>query len=779
MAQGALLRLLLLCGARPMRSWRSSPSSHFHQRLTLRASMAASYPSRALADTEPAASLATSEAADGVASDRLLRARSRLQQALDEAKGVSKPSAEQWTPKPPYDPEVAAQRFKRNGDAVMRRQAQLLGPVFGFLSRVVLDYQAGNEEKHRQKRAVELREVISSLGPAIIKAGQALSSRSDLLPAEYLAELSKLQDQIPPFPTAEAFRIIEEELGRPLNESYAAIDEAPMAAASLGQVYQATLLDGTKVAIKVQRPGAEPTIALDLYILRSYSATLTWLISLLGRQIDLVSVIDDFGELIYSEIDYAIEAASARRFVSLYGSIANVTAPKVYTALSTRKVLTMEWIDGVRLTDREALLRQGLDPSRLVDTLTQCTLRQILQNGFFHADPHGGNLLVDKAGRLVYIDFGMMSFVAPSQRYAIIEAVVHMVNRDFRALAQLYKELGFIPADESIEPIATALNEALPNVLNSSVAEFNFKSVIDKLGDVMYTYPFSLPPFYIAVIRCLGVLEGVAMQVDQDFAIIKDAYPFVATRLLTDRAPQLQNALQQLIFKDGQVRWTYFEDLFENALQNPDYDLVTAAEQESGLSDYLLSDEGAPLLEALSESLVDELDTLSADTVAYLFNSTLSLARQLLLSSPGNASTLATGADIAGNIPPPASEASEAFVRAALTSLSDTIASLSSGEWEAAVQSVEELTDEQMSPTMRRTVRWLGYLRESSVAGADLSRVGVLLGSLLTQQRFQQQLADVSLQLFERGLLRGIRSLFGVRMSDETGDRPGKRSTQY
>ena len=204
-------------------------------------------------------------------------------------------------------------------------------------------------------------------------------------------------------------------------------------------------MDGQPVAIKVQRPGAEETIALDLYILRSYaphlsphlspptppshlthppsflpsahrySMTLTRITKLLGRDIDLVSVIDDFGHLLYSEIDYSLEADNARRFTSLYGSLPNVSAPQIYPDLSSRRVLTMEWIDGVRLTDREGLQSYGLDPSALVDTLVQCSLRQMLANGFFHADPHAGNLLVKENGELVYIDFGMMSYLADTQ----------------------------------------------------------------------------------------------------------------------------------------------------------------------------------------------------------------------------------------------------------------------------------------------------------------------------------------------------------------------------
>lgn len=170
-------------------------------------------------------------------------------------------------------------------------------------------------------------------------------------------------------------------------------------------------------------------------------------------------------------------------------------------------------VDGARLNDLDALRRMRLDGTKLVNTLVQCSLRQMLENGFFHADPHAGNLLAMPNGKLCYLDFGMVSYVEAAQRYSIIEAVVHMVNRDFVALAKLYQRMGFIPLDVDTQPIILALEKALPDVLNSAVSDFNFKNVIGKLGDVMYKFPFSLPPYYIAIIRCLGVLEGLAMQV--------------------------------------------------------------------------------------------------------------------------------------------------------------------------------------------------------------------------------------------------------------------------
>ena len=200
-----------------------------------------------------------------------------------------------------------------------------------------------------------------------------------------------------------------------------------------------------------------------------------------------------------------------------------------------------------------------------------------------------------------------------------------MVNRDFAALAKLYQELGFIPADEDITPVVQALNNALPDVLNASVTELNIKSVVERLGDVFYMYPFSLPPFYVAIIRCLGVLEGVALQVDGSFAIIQDAYPYIASRLLTDPSPRLQAALYSLIFRNGELQWNYLEGLLEKASKSSDSDmnaLVSAVEQ---LADYLLSPEGEPALNSLKLQLVEELDELGAESASYVRQSLTSL----------------------------------------------------------------------------------------------------------------------------------------------------------
>ena len=289
-----------------------------------------------------------------------------------------------------YDPVAAEKLLFRQPTKWVLRNIQIAGPLGLWAAGVVSDFLF-RVSNNRRRRAQQLLQAISGLGPAIIKAGQALSSRPDLLPAEYLEELQKLQDDVPSFPNKVAFATVEKELGVQFDDVFELVEEQPVAAASIGQVYKARLrANGDLVAVKIQRPNCEEIISLDLYVLRWWSGIYTKIFTLLNRDINVQSIIDDFGELIYREIDYVAEAANAQRFNELYAAVTDVFVPKIYSDLTTRKVLVMEWVDGFRLTDSSSLARYGLEKKKLVDTLVQCSLRQVLENGFFHADPHAG-----------------------------------------------------------------------------------------------------------------------------------------------------------------------------------------------------------------------------------------------------------------------------------------------------------------------------------------------------------------------------------------------------
>ena len=210
----------------------------------------------------------------------------------------------------------------------------------------------------------------------------------------------------------------------------------------------------------------------------------------------------------------------------------------------------------------------------------------------------------------------MMSYAAAKQRNGFLLAVVHIVNRDWSALVKVYQNLGFIPEGTDVQPIENALEDALPDVLNSDISELNFKNVVGKLGDIMYTYPFSLPPFYISIIRCLGVLEGLAIQVDPKSRIISKAYPYVANRVLTDDSQEeLREALRRLIFNtDGSIRWSRLESLLDEAKDSSGFDVVPVLDK---LIDYALSSEGEELLNDIADQIVKEADSLGRDTLIY------------------------------------------------------------------------------------------------------------------------------------------------------------------
>ncbi|NET36159.1 MAG: AarF/ABC1/UbiB kinase family protein [Cyanothece sp. SIO1E1] len=513
-----------------------------------------------------------------------------------------------------YDPEAIAARYRPKPIRVFSRIVSILWPCVTFSFSLWLDRITNKVEPNAKQRAIHLREILTRLGPAYIKVGQALSTRPDLLPAPYLSELTKLQDQLPPFSNQLAFQFIQEELGAHPHEIYAELSSNPVSAASLGQVYKGKLKTGETVAVKVQRPDLAERITLDLYILRQLSIWATR--SFKQIRSDLVGIMDEFGARIFEEMDYAHEGRNAEHFAQLYGHLPDIYVPKIYWPYTGRRVLTMEWISGVKLTQHELLQAQGINTNYLVEIGVQCSLRQLLEHGFFHADPHPGNLLATPDQKLAYLDFGMMSEVKPHQRYGLIEAVVHMVNRDFGGLANDYIKLEFLTPDTDLTPIIPALADVFNDALGASVAEMNFKSITDKFSAVMYDYPFRVPAYYALIIRSLVTLEGIAINVDPNFKVLSKAYPYVAKRLLTDPAPELRSSLQELLFRDDSFRWNRLENLLRNARDSDEYDLSYLIDQTLN---FLFSERGEFIRDRIVEEIVNGVDTLGRNAVENVF----------------------------------------------------------------------------------------------------------------------------------------------------------------
>ena len=512
-----------------------------------------------------------------------------------------------------YDPIAIAQYYSSLPLKVFGRFIGIFFPLISFALGLWLDKITNSSKNNLDKRATQIRKLLTKLGPAYIKIGQALSTRPDLVPPQFLEELAQLQDNIPAFSNEVAYQFIEEELGDRPEAIYAEISDLPVAAASLGQVYKGKLWSGETVAIKVQRPGLADSITLDLHVMR----TLCIWLQANFKQIrsNLVSIVDEFAERIFEEMDYENEGRNAEKFAELYGSMQDIYVPGIYWQYTGKRVLTMEWITGTKLTNLEAVAAQGLNATYLVEVGVQCSLRQLLEHGFFHADPHPGNLLAMPDGKLAYLDFGMMSQVKPYQRYGLVEAIVHLVNRDFEGLGRDFVKLEFLTPETDLRPIIPAISQVFNSSLGASgtnIADMDFKSVTDQLSGVMYEFPFQVPAYYALILRSLATLEGIAISVDPDFKVLAKAYPYVAKRLLTDPAPDLRNSLKELLFKDGSFRWNRLENLLANARTSDEYDLNQVIDQSL---DFILSDRGTFIRDYLADEIVQGLDNFGNNTL--------------------------------------------------------------------------------------------------------------------------------------------------------------------
>ncbi|GAX17169.1 aarF domain-containing kinase [Fistulifera solaris] len=449
-----------------------------------------------------------------------------------------------------YDPQALKVFFSSRPTAVVTRVLQLITVSAGFLVNVLGDQllQRGKTNANLEvQRAAELRELITSLGPFFIKIGQALSIRPDILSPRSMVELQKLCDKVPSFDSKIAFATIERELGRPVEEIFSKITPEPVAAASLGQVYKATLREtGETVAVKVQRPAVLETVSLDLYLARELGMIARRLN--LSDRLDAVALLDEFAYRFYQELDYNLECQNGERIAREMAVLPMVVIPKNYPKYTSRRVHVAEWIEGEKLSQSKAD-----DVGALVNLGVITYLTQLLDSGFFHADPHPGNMMRTNDGRLAILDFGLMTEVTEDQKYGMIEAIVHLINRDYSEIGQDFINLDFIPKGTDTRPIVPALTKVFDVALAGGGAKsINFQDLAADLAEITFEYPFRIPPYFALVIRAISVLEGIALVGNPNFAIIDEAYPYIARRLMTDPSPRLRATLRYMIYgRDG------------------------------------------------------------------------------------------------------------------------------------------------------------------------------------------------------------------------------------
>ncbi len=503
------------------------------------------------------------------------------------------------------------------------RVIYILLTIFFFLLRLL--FQGSSKDKNVQKNlSIYLFNVITDLGPCFIKLGQALSTRPDLVRQDWLTELTNLQDNLPPFEHEIALNIIEKELGSSANVLFEDFPNKPIASASLGQVYKAKLSNNYYVAVKVQRPNLEFIIKRDVVILKLIANSLAPLLPL-NIGVGIGEIIDEFGKALFEEINYEKEAKNALRFANLFKNNPQVFIPKVEKSFSSKKVITTSWIEGVKLKDRNEIEQNNLIPSSFIRTGVISGLQQLFEFGYFHADPHPGNMFALKGGtqnngNIAYVDFGMMDSISDFDRLTLIKAIVHLINNEFLLLAKDFQKLGFLSDNQDLQSLVNPLKEVLGDSLGKEVGNFNLKEITDKFSKLMYAYPFRVPSRFALIIRAVVSQEGLALRLDPEFKIVSIAYPYIAKKLLTDNSDEIVDILLQVIFdKEGRIQIDKLESLLNILFKDSidiNADLIPVANASLKL---FISEKGSEVRKNLLLSLIKN-DKIELEDAEKLFN---------------------------------------------------------------------------------------------------------------------------------------------------------------
>mmetsp|Transcript_19991 Transcript_19991/g.37608 ORF Transcript_19991/g.37608 Transcript_19991/m.37608 type:complete len:923 (-) Transcript_19991:103-2871(-) len=515
-----------------------------------------------------------------------------------------------------YDPVSARRYFDGKWGLVVSRAVQVSFLSGTFLLGLALDFVMGKLESNSQVRADELSVLLTKLGPSFIKIGQSLSIRRDLLSPAYVRGLKSLQDQVPSFPTAEAREIIESELGSSIEEVFEDFPSEPIAAASLGQVYKAIVRDDgdgkreggsmRDVAVKVQRPNIMNQIALDMHLIREVAPIIKRTFNL---NTDFVGVVDTWGAGFVDELDYIEEAINAKSFTEgiVRTPLAGVVfAPPVVDELTTRKVLTTEWVVGERL-DKSA----KEDVSILCSIAMNSYLTMMLETGLLHCDPHPGNLLRTTDGKLCILDWGMVTRLDPDLQITLIEHMAHLTSADYEEIPKDLLRLGFIPEDKSDLIRDSGIVDTLAEIYGAwtaggGAAAVDVNKVIADLQELTAEKGniFKIPPYFAYIAKSFSVLEGIGLTNDAQYSIINECLPYVSKRLLTDKSERTGGALSTFIFGPDK----------SNEDRIIDYDRVE--QLVSGFGDYTTSASGELL--GQNSSRTDAVESVATQVLDLL-----------------------------------------------------------------------------------------------------------------------------------------------------------------
>jgi predicted unusual protein kinase regulating ubiquinone biosynthesis (AarF/ABC1/UbiB family) len=390
-------------------------------------------------------------------------------------------------------------------------------------------YKGGisDEKKATRRRslAIWIRETLLELGPTFIKLGQLFSTRADLFPVEYVEELSKLQDKVPAFSYEQVETIVFQDFGKTIPQLYRSFDPIPLAAASLGQVHRAQLFSGEEVVVKVQRPGLKRLFTIDLAILkgiaRYFQSHREW-----GRGRDWMGIYGECCKILWEEIEYLNEGRNADTFRRNFRGEDWVKVPRVYWRYSSPRALTLEYMPGIKISHYEALEAAGLDRKALAKLGAKSYLHQLLNNGFFHADPHPGNIAVSPEGALIFYDFGMMGQVQPVTRERLMDTFFGIAQKDADRVVASLVALGALAEAEDMGPVRRSVQFMLDNFMDKPMEAQSITAISDDLYEIAYDQPFRFPATFTFVMRAFSTLEGVGKGLDPEFNFMEVAQPF-------------------------------------------------------------------------------------------------------------------------------------------------------------------------------------------------------------------------------------------------------------
>ncbi len=382
------------------------------------------------------------------------------------------------------------------------------------------------EEIEKHSRPERFRMALEELGPTFIKLGQVLSTRPDLISPKYLSELAKLQDNVPPFPFAEVEEIFLSETGKKPSELFQEFNEQPMAAASIGQAHRARIKDDKEVVIKVQRPNIENTIAVDLEILAHLASLMEqYLEELQGHRPS--AVIDEFARSLSLEIDYTVELASIQRFAKQFEGNKTIYVPLVYAELSTERILTLEYIEGIKTSKINTLRKQGYDLKIIAERGANLVMEQIFVHGFFHGDPHPGNIFILPGNITCFLDFGMMGRLSRQDREDFTDLMLSIVTKDDRKITDGVLSITTQFGEIDHDALSRDLSDLLDRYLYLPLKDLKAGKLLQELLDLVQHHQLSIKPNLYLMIKALSTIEGVGLVLDPDLEIIKLAEPYL------------------------------------------------------------------------------------------------------------------------------------------------------------------------------------------------------------------------------------------------------------